>query len=535
MPYMVATLMTSPCFRLSEHVRLLPRINGWFAHPYLISPLTFGLYTEHSHLAMMESFLEDPEQHRAALREPDMRGGPFIDHAGDVADIRKLRDQTLQRCAPQLCTAEAIAALYQLLHSEAKGAGLAGLYGKIDPLIRDKLEIFYDVSKQPGVRFMERQFYASSAYDPGLQTAVLEPVSEQERAFALSTPQLPSAAGSLELSVPFADPFWDQLCGGMPDADALVDLILRHAPAGTTRAEALALLTDAPLPEHPAPEGVRVRYFGHACVLIEGAGVSILIDPLISYPGECAIDHFTFDDLPAKIDYLLITHPHQDHVVMEALLRIRHRVGTVVVGRAGGGDLQDISLKLCLEQCGFANVVELADYEELRFPQGRIVGAPFYGEHADLDIRAKLVHAVELDGKVCVLFADSRPPMVECYAQLKALFPKIDCMFLGMECVGAPATWLYGPLLQKMLTRGEDQSRRLDGCDSALASALQDFFLPERLYVYAMGAEPWVTHITSILYSEDLPQFREARQLEATARAKGRHAELLFGRCEITL
>ncbi|WNJ32807.1 MBL fold metallo-hydrolase [Xanthomonas translucens pv. undulosa] len=278
-----------------------------------------------------------------------------------------------------------------------------------------------------------------------------------------------------------------------------------------------------------------MRYFGHACVLIEGAGVSILIDPLISYPGECAIDHFTFDDLPAKIDYLLITHPHQDHVVMEALLRIRHRVGTVVVGRAGGGDLQDISLKLCLEQCGFANVVELADYEELRFPQGRIVGAPFYGEHADLDIRAKLVHAVELDGKVCVLFADSRPPMVECYAQLKALFPKIDCMFLGMECVGAPATWLYGPLLQKMLTRGEDQSRRLDGCDSALASALQDFFLPERLYVYAMGAEPWVTHITSILYSEDLPQFREARQLETTARAKGRHAELLFGRCEITL
>ncbi|OAX54884.1 MBL fold metallo-hydrolase [Xanthomonas graminis] len=527
--------MTSTCFRLSEHVRLLPRINGWFAHPYLISPLTFGLYTEHSHLAMMESFLEDPEQHRAALREPDMRGGPFIDHAGDVADIRKLRDLTLQRCAPQLRNAEAIAALYQLLHSEAKGAGLAGLYGKIDPLIRDKLEIFYDVSKQPGVRFMERQFYASSAYDPGLQTAVLEPVSEQERAFALSTPQLPSAAGSLELSVPFADPFWDQLCGGMSDADALVDLILRHAPTGTTRAQALALLTDAPLPEHPTPEGVRVRYFGHACVLIEGAGVSILIDPLISYPGECAIDHFTFDDLPAKIDYLLITHPHQDHVVMEALLRIRHRVGTVVVGRAGGGDLQDISLKLCLEQCGFANVVELADYEELRFPQGRIVGAPFYGEHADLDIRAKLVHAVELDGKVCVLFADSRPPMVECYAQLKALFPKIDCMFLGMECVGAPATWLYGPLLQKMLTRGEDQSRRLDGCDCTLASALQDFFLPERLYVYAMGAEPWVTHITSILYSEDLPQFREARQLEATAHAKGRHAELLFGRCEITL
>ena len=50
-----------------------------------------------------------------------------------------------------------------------------------------------------------------------------------------------------------------------------------------------------------------------------------------------------------------------------------------------------------------------------------------------------------------------------------------------------------------------------------------------------MGAEPCITHITSILYSEDLPQFKAARQLEAAAREVGFHAELLYGTREIGL
>jgi hypothetical protein len=48
-----------------------------------------------------------------------------------------------------------------------------------------------------------------------------------------------------------------------------------------------------------------------------------------------------------------------------------------------------------------------------------------------------------------------------------------------------------------------------------------------------MGAEPWITHITSILYSEDLPQFKQARLLENTARSLGRHAEVLFGKMDL--
>jgi hypothetical protein len=61
------------------------------------------------------------------------------------------------------------------------------------------------------------------------------------------------------------------------------------------------------------------------------------------------------------------------------------------------------------------------------------------------------------------------------------------------------------------------------------------YFNPKQFYVYAMGAEPWLTHITSILYSEESTQFKEARLLERELRADGYHAEVLYGRMELSL
>lgn len=84
--------------------------------------------------------------------------------------------------------------------------------------------------------------------------------------------------------------------------------------------------------------------------------------------------------------------------------------------------------------------------EGLALKYGRILGAPFYGEHADLDIRSKLAYRIEMNQARCLFFADSNPPTAEFYEPLKKLMPRIDCLLLGMECVGAPATWLYGPV-----------------------------------------------------------------------------------------
>lgn len=530
-------MKTQKC--LASDVRGLPLVNSWYAHLFLVSPLSFGLYTERSHLSMLDSFIEDPEQHRASVRLPELRGGPFIDYDGDVADIRRFRDSTRARCAPQLSQAKAIEELFQLLQSSAKGSGLAGLYAKLNELVRYRVEVSYDACKQPVARFIERLFYQGPGCDTSLQTCVLEPVTDQSRPFILSTPQLKRADSSVELRVPFGDPIWDDLCSGTRCGADLLEMLRPHTENPARDMPLLEGMLSSPKP-HPqssvlAEGKVRVRYFGHACVLVESAKASILVDPLISYPGESSVEHFTFDDLPERIDYVLITHPHQDHVILETLLRLRHKVGCVVVGRAGGGSLPDISLKLMLEHCGFKRVIELGEYETLEFDGGRIIGAPFYGEHADLDIRAKLVYGVEMEGACCAFFADSNPPVAEFYEPLRRLMPKIDCMFLGMECVGAPASWLYGPFLQKMLTRGEDQSRRLDGCNLDTAMQLWRFLQPDRTFVYAMGAEPWITHITSILYSEDSVQFKAARAFESALRADGKQAQVLFGQMELLL
>jgi L-ascorbate metabolism protein UlaG (beta-lactamase superfamily) len=526
-------------YSLSRGARAVPLVNSWLAHPYLVSPLTFGLYTKHAHLEMLESFIDDPRQHLTCANAPQLRGGPFINYAGDPADMARFRDETLERCTLQLRGAEAINNMYQMLLTQAKGSGVPGLYAQIDEVIRYGVDLSYDVCKQPGPRFIEPVFYDGPLCDTSLQTFVLEQVTYEPRPFALSTPQIRPPESSATLQLRFGDPLWDDLYGGSADPAGLVEQ-LRAYLKDPDRAS--PILTGMLAANRPAPadaawphDTVRIRYFGHACVLVQCAGISILLDPLISYPGEARIEHFTFDDLPERIDYALITHPHQDHIVFETLLRLRHKVDHVIVGKAGGGGLADVSLKLMLQHCGFRRVTELAEYESLMFAGGRIIGAPFYGEHADLDIRGKLAYGIEMKQASCLFFADSNPPTPEFYEPLKKLMPRVDCMFLGMECVGAPATWLYGPLLQKILTRGEDQSRRLDGCDAAKALKLHQYFDPKYLFIYAMGAEPWLTHITSILYSGEATQFKEARRVESTLRPQGRSAELLFGKMELLL
>jgi hypothetical protein len=67
-------------------------------------------------------------------------------------------------------------------------------------------------------------------------------------------------------------------------------------------------------PERPsqyAPyvgQGVRWRYFGHAFILIESQGISMLFDPVLCYTYESSVSRYTYLDLPDVIDYVLITH-----------------------------------------------------------------------------------------------------------------------------------------------------------------------------------------------------------------------------------
>jgi L-ascorbate metabolism protein UlaG (beta-lactamase superfamily) len=291
--------------------------------------------------------------------------------------------------------------------------------------------------------------------------------------------------------------------------------------------------------EHPAYKkydgpNVRMRYFGHACILIETRDVSILVDPLVSYYGyESSVEHFSDIDLPDTIDYILITHNHQDHILFETLLPLRHKTRNVVVPRTTSGELQDPNLKLMFNAAGFRNVTEIDSMETLRFDNCAVTGLPFTGEHSDLNVQAKTCFHVAVDGYTFLFAADSRVVEPRLYNHIHRTVGDVDVIFLGMECDGAPLSWLYGPLLTEELPRDKDQSRRLSGSNYEKGMHLIDIFHPKEAYVYAMGAEPWLEFISTIRYTPESHPIMQSDMLVQECLSRGIISERLFGEKEI--
>ncbi len=73
-------------------------------------------------------------------------------------------------------------------------------------------------------------------------------------------------------------------------------------------------------------KGTRITWLGHATVLVETAkGTKILIDPFIAQNPKYPKDFV----LPAKIDYILLTHGHGDHISDAVPVATKH--GSTVV------------------------------------------------------------------------------------------------------------------------------------------------------------------------------------------------------------
>jgi L-ascorbate metabolism protein UlaG (beta-lactamase superfamily) len=270
-------------------------------------------------------------------------------------------------------------------------------------------------------------------------------------------------------------------------------------------------------------------------VLIETAETNVLLDPVLSYTYDSKISRYTYQDLPDRIDFVLITHNHQDHILFETLLQIRHRVGTIVVPRGGNGALHDPSLKMILQNCGFKNVVELSELEELTFDSGSIRGVPFLGEHGDLNVPTKLAYLLRLKNHALLFAADSRNLSPKMYEHVHALTGDIDVLFLGMECDGAPMSWIYGPLVTGKIDRNMDHSRRLAGSNFGQAIDIVNQFNCREVYVYAMGQEPWLNYVMSLKYTEQSNPIIQSNKLIEECRKRGIITERLFGEKEILL
>jgi L-ascorbate metabolism protein UlaG (beta-lactamase superfamily) len=529
--------MNNQALYLKPNVQVEPLVDHWYSWSHLISPATAARNFTERHLTIMDSYIAAPQIHANAVKNPKMLGGPFIDHGGKrVDEIRELRDRTKRDRAHLIELSKAIAALDEMLRSEAKGLSLHPLYQRMPAILRGYVELIYDLNNQPSFRLIEPLLYQSPYYNRPGQSLMLSLITGDDRPFVLSTPRLEDA-NAFHLRAPFDSEIVDELfkMKRHPRNWGEIKEML-HVPDSKDELCRSFFQEDAPPRYEPyTGPGVRWRYFGHACILVETKSTSILLDPVLSYTYESDVSRYTYDDLPETIDYVLITHNHQDHILFETLLQLRDRIKTIVVPRNGNGALQDPSIKLILNNTGFKNVIELSEMETITTEEGVIQSLPFLGEHSDLAVSTKAAYLLCL-GKHSLMFAADSCNIDPClYQHLHKLIGNVDALFLGMECDGAPLTWLYGPLLTRKIERAMDESRRLSGSNYEQGVHIVNQFNCKEVYVYAMGQEPWLNYVMSIKYTAESRPITESNKLIAECVQRGKTAERLFGEKEILL
>lgn len=518
---------------IRPNLAIEPLVDNWYAWAHLISPATAAMNIKERHLKIMNSYVQSPMIHAAAVKSPKMLGGPFIDYGGKrVDEIKQLITDTETKCAEILGLREDIFALNEMLKKEAKGYSLNELYTKIPERLQGLVELVYDVNNNPSFRFFESLLYQTQYYDESLQSFNLFLVQDDDsRSFVLSTPKLPDE-NILRVHLPLKSEKIDTLFSMAYKPRLFGEIMdLFYIEPGKEELFQSFFTTEAPRKyQKYTGDGILTRYFGHACILTETKSTSILVDPLVSYGYESDISRYSFDDLPEEIDYVLITHNHQDHILFETLLRIRTKIKHIIVPRCNGGSLQDPSLKLMFQKLGFKNIIELGEMETIEFDDCSITGLPFIGEHCDLDVRSKLCHHVKFnDGWKMLFAADSCNVSPRLYERIHRVIGDIDVIFLGMECEGAPLSWLYGPLMPEPLARDKDESRRLAGCNFEQSRAMIDVFNPKNVFVYAMGMEPWLKYISSIKYTDESKPIVESNKLLEYCSERGMDPERLFG------
>lgn len=521
---------------LKPNVVVEPLIERWYAWSHLISPATSAMNVVGRHLKIMNSYIQSSQIHAAAVRNPKMLGGPFMDYkVSRVEDIKKLREETDVNQADSIRLAQAIIELDGMLKTYAKGFSLEELYPKVPDCLKGYVELTYDLNNNPSFRLFEALLYKSKFYNKSAQSIALWLTNNDERPFCLSTARL-DEPDVLNLNIPFDHPAIDALCrtkragGSIDEIAGLLGVKDKDRPL----LETFFTQEQHPVYRKYTGPNVRMRYFGHACILIETADVSILVDPLISYYGyQSSVAHFSDIDIPDQIDYVLITHNHQDHILFETLLPLRHKIKNIIVPRTTSGALQDPNLKLTFNNAGFHNVIEIDEMEEMKFANCVITGIPFTGEHCDLNIHAKICYHVVADEFAFLFVADSRVVEPKLYEHIHAQIGDVDVIFLGMECDGAPLSWLYGPLLTEELTRDKDQSRRLAGSNFQKGVSLVDIFHPKETYVYAMGMEPWLEFISTVKYTDESNPIIQSNLLVKECSNRGIKTERLFGEKEI--
>jgi L-ascorbate metabolism protein UlaG (beta-lactamase superfamily) len=484
------------------------------------------------YLPLLRSFVASPSVHLAASRDPSLLGGNFVDLSErDIRAVESLIRDTSSKCARLLEFARDYKSLVAALQERAKGFSLVELERELPESLAGAVELVYDLATHPRVRLIEELLYESNAMNPAVEEICIHDPPDNQRPFFSNTPLL-DRSDRLFLQIPFRDSRIDRIARARIEPQSMRTLAAELTGDSDGLASVQRFFCPSP-PSRAATEyggkGVRVRYFGHACVFLQTARVAVLIDPTTAWSRDDEEATLTFSDLPDRIDYLVLSHAHEDHLVPELLLQLRYRVGTVVVPANASGNLADPSMRQILRHLGFTSIIVAEPFDKIELHDGSLMSAPFFGEQGGLDIASKQCAVVSLAGKAFLFLVDSAASHPASNRRVAERIGKIDVVFIGMECHGAPLSWLYGPLLGRAPSKKDDESRRISASNSIQAWAAAEAFNCSHAFVYAMGQEPWVRHLLGLAYTEDSVQIRESNLFLERCTAAGIKAERLKG------
>ena len=282
--------MKNPLVYLKPNVVIEPLIDGWYAWTHLVSPATAAMNITGRHLKIINSYIQAPQIHEVAVKNPKLLGGPFMDiPATRLNEVKLLKEKTLETRKDMIELSAAIKELDTMLKTHAKGYSLEPLYEKVPDILKGYVELVYDLNNNPSFRFFEKLMYKSKFNDKSTQSIALWITENDERPFVLSTPRVESDHEKVvHLEIPFEHPFIDAISKMKRQAQPLDEIKKMVTFKNTSQEELFENLfteTAPPVYQKYTGDKARMRYFGHASILVETKDITILVDPLVSYYG----------------------------------------------------------------------------------------------------------------------------------------------------------------------------------------------------------------------------------------------------------
>src|ERR1700751_802260 len=148
--------MKSDNLFLRTNVMAEPLVDGWYAWAHLIPPATAARNLTERHLRIMDSYVESPETHQAAVKNPALLGGPFMDLGRNrVPEVKELRERIQRERGQLIDLSRSIEQLDALLREKATGYSVESVYAEVPYNLKGFVELVYALNNHPSFRLIE--------------------------------------------------------------------------------------------------------------------------------------------------------------------------------------------------------------------------------------------------------------------------------------------------------------------------------------------------------------------------------------------